>query len=130
MMFGFGLMDALFPILFTLAFLLVVGIIVVTMARGIGEWHKNNNSPCLVVDAKVVAKRTDITRHQHANAGDMTGAHDYHHSTSTTYYVTFEVKGGERLEFAVSGSEYGQLVESDHGELTFQGTRYVAFLRK
>ena len=49
---------------------------------------------------------------------------------STTCYVTFEVKGGERLEFAVPGTEYGQIVEGDRGELAFQGTRYLSFERK
>ena len=124
--FGFGLMEILFPIFF----LLVFGIILFTLIRGVGEWRKNNHSPRLVVDAEVVAKRTDVTHHQHANAGDATGAHGFHTSTSTDYYVTFEVRGGERLEFSVSGTEYGQLVEGDRGELNFQGTRYLSFERQ
>ena len=62
-------------------------------------------------------------------AGDATGAHGFHSTSSTTYYVTFEVRGGDRLEFSVDGSEYGQLVEGDRGELTFQGTRYIGFVR-
>lgn len=33
------------------------------------------------------------------------------------------------MEFAVSGNEYGMLVEGDKGSLTFQGTRYLSFLR-
>ena len=124
--FGFGLMEILFPIFF----LLVFGIILFTLIRGVGEWRKNNHSPRLVVDAEVVAKRADVTHHQHANAGDATGAHGFHTSTSTDYYVTFEVRGGERLEFSVSGTEYGQLVEGDRGELNFQGTRYLSFERQ
>ena len=122
--FGFGLMEILFPIFF----LLVFGIILFTLIRGVGEWHKNNNSPRLVVDAEVVAKRADVTYRRHANAGDA--ADGYHDTTSTTYYVTFEVRGGERLEFVVSGSEYGQIAEGDRGELAFQGTRYLSFERK
>lgn len=52
-----------------------------------------------------------------------------HTSSSTTYYVTFEVKSGNRIELIVSGQEFGMLVEGDCGELTFQGTRYKAFER-
>ncbi|MBE6910802.1 MAG: DUF2500 domain-containing protein [Ruminococcaceae bacterium] len=127
MAFGFGFGG--FEVLFTIAFLLIFGMIVVTVIRGISQWNKNNNSPRLVVDAEVVTKREDVSHHNTPVAGDVTGAHGFHHTSSTTYYVTFEVKGGDRLEFAVDGREYGQLAEGDRGELTFQGTRYVAFAR-
>ena len=48
---------------------------------------------------------------------------------STSYYVTFEVKSGDRMELAVTGKEYGQMVEGDVGELSFQGTRFLGFDR-
>ena len=124
--FGFGAFEAMF----TAAFLLIFGMIVVTVIRGIGTWHTNNNSPRLIVDAEVVTKREDLSHGSIPVAGDATGAHGFHNMSNTTYYVTFEVKGGERLEFTVTGIEYGQLVEGDCGELTFQGTRYIAFTRK
>ena len=124
--FGFGG----FEMLFTVAFLFVFGMIAVTVMRGIGEWHRNNNSPRLVVDAEVVAKRENVSHSSMPAAGDATGAHGFHTTSSTSYYVTFEVKGGDRLEFDVSGAEYGQLVEGDRGELTFQGTRYIGFDRR
>ena len=50
-------------------------------------------------------------------------------TSSTIYYVTFQVESGDRMEFSVSGTEYGMLVEGDEGRLTFQGTRYLSFLR-
>ena len=125
MMIGFGF--DLFEIMFTVVFVLIFGIMIVTVVRSIGTWHRNNNSPRLVVDAKVVTKREDVSHSSIPVAGDATGAHGFHHTSSTTYYVTFEVKGGERLEFAVPGTEYGQLVEGDRGELSFQGTRFLSF---
>lgn len=127
MAFGFG--YGAFEAMFTVVFVLILGMIVFTVIRGVGQWHKNNNSPCLVVDAEVVTKREDVSHSSMPVAGDATGAHGFHSTSSTTYYVTFEVKGGDRLEFCVDGSEYGQLVEGDHGELTFQGTRYIGFAR-
>lgn len=33
------------------------------------------------------------------------------------------------MEFLVSGTEYGMLVEGDQGMLHFQGTRYLGFDR-
>ena len=45
------------------------------------------------------------------------------------YYVTFQTERGDRMEFQVSGTEYGMFAEGDTGRLTFQGTRYLAFER-
>ena len=121
----FALMDMMFPIVFAIVF----GIIIVSAVQGIGTWHKNNNSPRLTVPAVLVAKRKSVTQHQHPNAGDASGAHGFHTTTSTTYYATFQVESGDRMEFHVSGSEYGMLAEGDTGRLTFQGTRYLSFER-
>ncbi len=121
----FGLLDMIFPIMF----LVVFCIIIASVVQGIATWHKNNNSPRLTVPAVVVAKRESVTQHQHPNAGDASGAHGFTMTTSTTYYVTFQVESGDRMEFHVSGSEYGMLAEGDTGRLTFQGTRYLSFER-
>lgn len=122
---GFGV----FPILFSIVFIIVIGVFVVTIVQGLRTWNKNNHSPRLTVIATVVSKRTEVTHHSHANAGDMSGAHGFHTTSSTSYYVTFEVESGDRMEFSVSGSEYGMLAEGDTGRLSFQGTRYLAFER-
>lgn len=34
------------------------------------------------------------------------------------------------MEFKVSGSEYGVLAEGDFGKLSFQGSRYLNFVRE
>lgn len=125
--YGYGF--SMFGIMFTIVFVIIIGTFIVMAVKGIGQWNKNNHSPRLTVDARVVAKRTDVSHHHHANAGDTTGAHGYHTSTSTTYYVTFQVESGDRMEFCISGGEYGMLVEGDCGKLSFQGTRYQGFVR-
>ena len=111
-------------IMFFLMFSLVIGMFILTAIRGISQWNKNNHSPRLTVEAKVVAKREEVTHHQH-NPGN----HTMHLSTSTWYYVTFQVESGDRMELGVGGYEYGMLVEGDLGRLTFQGTRYISFER-
>lgn len=123
---GFDMRFATFEIMF---FAIVVGTFIVAFAKGISTWNKNNQSPRLSVPAGVVSRRTEVTHHSHANAGDATGAHGYHTSSSTWYYVTFQVESGDRMEFSVSGQEYGMLAEGDWGKLTFQGTRYLSFER-
>ena len=78
----------------------------------------------------MVSKRQNTSVHHHNNAGDATGAHGIHTTTSTTYYATFQVASGDRMELHVGGREYGMLAEGDFGELTFQGTRYLGFARQ
>ncbi|MBE6962451.1 MAG: DUF2500 domain-containing protein [Ruminococcaceae bacterium] len=121
---GFGMGFGMFSVMFTIMFIVVIGMFVVSAVQGVSRWNKNNNSPRLTVQATVVAKRADISRHHHS------GANDHHHShTSTTYYVTFEVESGDRMELQMDGSDYGLLVEGDQGSLSFQGTRYLGFER-
>lgn len=122
--FGFGFGFDMFSIMFTIVFMIVIGTFIVTAVRGIGQWNKNNNSPRLTVPATVVSKRTKISHHHHNGV-------DYHHQyrSSTTYYITFQVESGDRMEFHVTGQEYGMLIDGDQGMLSFQGTRYLGFQR-
>lgn len=122
---GFGI----FGIMFAIVFVMVMIVFIVNIVRGIGTWSKNNNSPRLTVAAEIVSKRIDVKHHNCANGGDSTGAHGFSSSSSTWYYVTFQVDSGDRMEFSVSGSEYGMLVQGDKGKLSFQGTRYLSFER-
>jgi hypothetical protein len=112
---GFGFLF----VLFILFFCFTAGIVIFAIVIGVCKWNKNNNSPRLTVDATVVSKRTNVSHHHH----------DGHMHTSTTYYVTFQVASGDRMELHVSGREYGVLIEGDYGKLTFQGTRYLGFQR-
>ena len=121
----FVMLNFIFPIMFVIVF----GMILFSFVQGIHTWNKNNHSPRLTVSAVVVTKRENVMHHQHANSGDMSGASGFHTTTSTSYYVTFQVESGDRMEFCVSGTEYGMLVEGDTGRLTFQGTRYLSFER-
>ena len=110
-MFGFG------SVFITVIFVIVIGSIVFSMLRGVTTWNRNNNSPILEVQSKVVTKRTS-TR---GGSGDS--------SAHTSYFVTFEVASGDRIELQVDGQQYGLLVEGDNGTLEFQGTRYLSFTR-
>ena len=121
---GFNLLFSIFPFVFIAVFVIVIGAFIVSAVRGAKTWSKNNASPRLTVSAEVVSKRTDVSHHHH-NAGTGMG----HPHTSTRYYATFQVESGDRMEFSVSGSEYGMLAEGDQGNLAFQGTRYLGFER-
>lgn len=122
-MYYFSFFSSVIPMIVLFGFVFIFGMIIVGAIKGAKQWAKNNNSPVLFVEAIVVSKRQEVSYSQ-------MGGDNMHHSSHTSYYVTFEVESGDRMEFLVNGSEYGMLVESDCGKLRFQGTRYLGFTRQ
>lgn len=126
--YGFGGFDSgfsLMRIMFFFVFGLVIAVFAVIFVKVIGQWNRNNRSPRLTVPATVTAKRTNVSHRSH-RAGDVGAMHG---TSSTSYYATFQVDSGDRMELNISGPEYGMLAEGDRGMLTFQGTRYLSFER-
>ena len=114
-------MQIAFPIIFVGIFVLSFGIVIANFVREILQWNKNNRSPRLTVEAKVVAKRTHVSHRR-------SSSHSVRRSV-TSYFATFEVESGDRFELALAATEYGMLVEGDQGRLSFQGTRFLGFER-
>ena len=110
----FGIMDAIFPILFLGVFGLVIGMIVSPLVKNSRQERKNDASPRLTSEATVVTKRTHVW-----------GDHAH-----TTYFATFQFESGDRLELKIPRDRFGYLVEGDNGKLHFQGTRFLDFERK
>lgn len=117
MLHGGDFMFDFAPIFIGIIFVIVFGAILFGVIQGITQWNKNNHSARLNVKAKVVAKRTAVR-----GGGE--------HRAYSDYFVTFEVDSGDRVEFEVKDTEFGMLVEGDIGELSFQGTRYLSFIRE
>lgn len=113
----FEVMNSAFPIFIVV----LIGILAITAASGINRYISNNRKPKLSVQSLIVGKRTEVS---HRHDPDLSV-----NRTDSKYFITFEVESGDRLEFNVSGEEYGQCSEGDEGKLTFQGTRYYGFER-
>lgn len=114
----FGVISMFGGIFLFIIFGLIFGLILFAIIGGIKQWNKNNKSPRLTVPVEIVSKRTDTS-----GGSNNSSAH-------TSYYVTFQVTSGDRMELLVDGREFGLLVEGDIGMLTFQGTRFLTFERK
>ena len=112
---------SIFFLLFIVAFVAILGMILVTFVRELSQRNRNNHSPRLTVEAAVVAKRQSFSSHR--SGGEL------HTTTSTRYFATFQVESGDRMELQLAGNEYGLLVEGDKGKLSFQGTRFLGFER-
>ncbi len=126
MFYGFdGLMFAIVPVIVTVGFILVFGMVIFTFINSARQKHQDNISPVLTVPASMVTKRSDVRRSvSHTSASNMNHVHTY-----CRYYATFQVESGDRMELEVKENIYGLLAEGDHGKLTFQGKRFISFDR-
>ena len=123
---GFSIVETLFPLVFLLMFGFALYTLISSIAARAQEKRKNDASPRLTVPASVVTKRAQVGTTHHHNAATNTGGTYY----TTKYFATFQFESGDRLELSVSPGEYGMLVEGDRGQLSFQGTRYLGFVRQ
>ncbi|WP_239711692.1 DUF2500 domain-containing protein [Paenibacillus sp. 19GGS1-52] len=105
------------PLFFKLFFLIIVGFFIFIIVRMVNLWMSNNASPLVIARCTAVTKRTEVW----GGSGD-TGA-------STSYYVTFELENGSRVELQVQSRVFGLIVEGDLGELSYQGSRFKGFRR-
>lgn len=108
-------------LIFSIIFAIAFGVVIFTFIKTIGQWNKNNHSPRLTVTATIVTKRKSVSHHHHHTDTSVYVTND------TTYYVTFQVESGDKMELSLSRSEYGKLTEGDKGRLSFQGTRFLDF---
>ncbi len=118
-------MFTIMPILFVCFFAVIFIVIVLTIVKSAKQGIRNNQSPILTVEARILSRRSEACHSSDANPGDGIDTS----STRTDHYITFEVESGDRMEFAVLGQDFGLLVEGDYGKLTFQGTRFKGFIR-
>ena len=118
----FELMFNVMGVVVPLMSIAIFGLAFFMIFRGLKQERANDRSPRLTVEARVIGKRTQMGHNRHSNSSM---SHGY-----TRYFVTFEVASGDRMELMVPGSESGLMVEGDFGDLTFQGTRFLAFDRK
>lgn len=93
---------------------IVAFIIIVQVLREGVSYANSKAQPIVPVDAKVIEKRTYVSGGEH---------------THTTYYATFELENGSRMEFKIPRDEVGLLIEGDQGVLEFQGDLYCSFKR-
>ena len=121
---GFGFGFHAFEGMFTLVFVLVIGLFIYAVVQAIARKQKNDASPRLTVLARVVSRRQEVIHHAR-NMNDGV----YHTSSTTRYFVTFQVESGDRMELELDGSDFGMLAEGDEGRLSFQGTRFLDFQR-
>ena len=122
--FGGGFFGGM-PPFFALFFIMFFVVFTFAIVSSIKSYVRNSNSPIISVEAKIIAKRIDVSNHTHHDNNNHA-----HHSSTTTYYMTFQTEHGERLELSLSGRIYGQLIEGDTGVLTYQGSWFKDFQRK
>lgn len=113
---GFGFMFSVVPVFIGIIFVIVIGTILVRLIN----FGKQKTKAKETVGARIISKRQHVWGRS-SNSG-MGGSR-------TTYYATFEMEDGKRVEYMVPGNKIGLLAEGDVGSLTHQGTLFVEFGR-
>lgn len=120
-LFGTLITNMMFTLVPLFIFVIFIIMIITLIKRGI-HYSVNKTKPQVPIRAKVVAKRTNVSHHNHVG-------NNMHSSSHTTYYTTFELENGERMELHIPHNQFGFLVEGDEGTLTIQGDMFISFKR-
>jgi hypothetical protein len=91
-------------------------IILFALVYFIPKWiqrTKDNKEQLIKTTATVLSKRIHATSK---------------YIVSYAYYVTFEVANQRKVELRVPAKRYGSFVEGNHGNLQFQGTRFIEWM--
>jgi ribosomal protein L40E len=107
--------PAVFPIFGIIGLLVLLFGVGGTILKTLGERSRNEAAPVLASAARVATKRAEIRSRGKSH--------------STTYYATFDLRSGARLELELDGAQYGLLAEGDRGELRYQGSWFLGFER-
>ena len=112
-----GLVGLIVYVVVRLIWLLGVLLLVMGSGKLFLQWRANEAAPVVRVDAMVVSSRKRVARRRRAGVDP------------STYMVTFEEPSGERLELQIRGVYMADLTEGVQGLLTYQGTRFLGFVR-
>lgn len=111
-----GFMFSVVPIFISIIFIIVIGTVLVRLL----SYGKQKTKPKETVGARIISKRQHVwSRNSNSSVG----------GSRTTYYATFELESGNRVEYMVPSNQIGILAEGDVGTLTHQGTLFVGFSR-
>lgn len=120
-----NVMQIVLPIFFILITVVILGMLVYLTLKGMQEKKANDAAPIVTVDAKVKAKR--IAVHHSAHQQSVNGVPLMAKSHHATYYTTFALEDGRRLELQISEGQFQQLTEGERGKLTYQRKRFHRF---
>jgi len=107
----------IFTVLAGAVSVLVLVLIAAVWVKLFLQWRANEAAPVVRVDAMVVSSRKRVGRRRRAGVDP------------STYMVTFEEPSGERIELQIRGQYMADLTEGVQGLLTYQGTRFLGFVR-
>ncbi|MCK8058517.1 MULTISPECIES: DUF2500 domain-containing protein [unclassified Fusibacter] len=107
---GFPILFAIVPIFIFIVFAIMI---IMLLSKAI-KYGVDKTKDVESVHAIVLSKRQQV----------------WGERTHTYYFATFELTGGQRVEFSIPDSKIGYLVEGDEGTLTYQGKLFVGFSRQ
>lgn len=92
---------------FTILFFIVICVVMIEFMLAVTRWSFNNKQPIKTNYAIVKYKRKD--------------------SINGTYFITFELSEGKKVEYQVNSRDYAMIYENSRGLLENKGSRFVKF---
>ena len=90
--------------------------------------RKVDKAPKIIVNATIISKRIQNGPMFGQVSGGVSDNKNFYSIPTSTYYATFQLEDGSRIELNV-GRDYGLLLEGERGRLTYQSVRYLGFER-
>lgn len=115
-----------FILLGVAAFLYLAIKLIPFMVTTIRYQRKNNRAEILTVEVTIVEKIKRTT--QNCPKEDM-GVTVIDVPWVYEYFIICEVASGDRLELEIDWKLYDTVSEGQHGDLTYQGNRFIEFVR-
>lgn len=112
-MLDFRVLDGGFQIAFYIAFVVLMGVGVLLIARSAAKWRRSARRSRKTMPAMVSARR--VGRNGNRPGGRCS--------------VIFQTENGDRVELSMPAREFDRLAEGERGLLTFQGRRCLSFER-
>lgn len=112
-----------YTISFIAMFCVIVGLSLIIVVR---QWWKNRHSPLIVTQATILDKRIE----EHYIRSKRSAGIGYRTRKVMIYYITFNLEGGEHIEFRINELVHSELKKGDCGKLTFRGSKYIGFVRE
>ena len=97
---------------YILLLIIIISVPVILLVGYILEINNNDRFPVIKTKATLVNKSVEkVSR------------------SFNSYYLIFEISTHKRLKLKVSHDKYATFIEGDEGTLTYQGNRFIYFIR-
>lgn len=108
---GFSVVNAVMMLAGLAVVVIIIVLVIVGIAKNAKQSSADNKAERQEAEARLAEKREVKAKF------------------GIIYYAKFNLTNGEVYEFRISDTQYAKLVQGTDGQLVYQGTRFVSFVK-